>query len=119
MVSDLAPDSVDSREAGRSWGGGRVLFIVMQLFIGLEPDITIGPKALLLRSPRSPRMWDSDLVWLSHVYVLVGDAKNCLLSPHVGLKPHTSLHKDYRGSGHGLELDKTMSCLATSSSMGI
>ncbi|KAG8053165.1 hypothetical protein GUJ93_ZPchr0001g31463 [Zizania palustris] len=130
MVSDPTPDSAVGGEAGRSRGGGGVMFAVPRLFVGLaakrgtdggessrSPTSPLDPKALLLRSPRSPRTWDSEPVGLGLVDVLAGDAKNCLLSPRVGLKPHTSLPKDCGGGGggghSGPELGKTMSCPAT------
>ncbi|KAL5227404.1 hypothetical protein ABZP36_015669 [Zizania latifolia] len=129
MVSDPEPDSAGGGEAGRRRGGGGVLFAVPRLFVGLaakrgpdggessrSPTSPLDPKALLLRSPRSPRTWDSEPVGLGLVDVLAGDAKNCLLSPRVGLKPYTSLPKDCGGGGGGghsrPELGKTMSCPA-------
>ncbi|KAF0897275.1 hypothetical protein E2562_035174 [Oryza meyeriana var. granulata] len=52
-------------EPGRGRGGvdgGRALFAVPRLFVGLdggEPTSPLHPK-----SPWMPRMWDSELVWL-------------------------------------------------------
>ncbi|KAG8045885.1 hypothetical protein GUJ93_ZPchr0008g14185 [Zizania palustris] len=129
MVSDPAADSAAGGEAGRSrGGGGGTLFAVPRLFVGLaakrgldggessrSPTSPLDPKALLLRSPRSPRTWDSEPVGLGLVDALAGDAKNCLLSPRVGLTPYTSLPKDCGGGGCGHtrpELGKTMSCPA-------
>ncbi|GJN05608.1 hypothetical protein PR202_ga23255 [Eleusine coracana subsp. coracana] len=115
MVSDPSPDS--------SSGGGGVaaLFAVPRLFVGFapkrapdgessrSPTSPLDPKALLLRSPRSPRTWDAEL-GRGLVDALAGDNKNCLLSPRLRLKSYASLPKN---CGHSPpELGKTMSCPA-------
>uniref|UniRef100_A0A0E0FH56 FLZ-type domain-containing protein n=1 Tax=Oryza nivara TaxID=4536 RepID=A0A0E0FH56_ORYNI len=123
-------------EAGRvrgGGGGGAALFAVPRLFVGLaakrgagdggepasrSPTSPLDPKALLLRSPRSPRTWwDAEPVGLALAAAADDDAaKNCLLlSPRVGpLKSFASLPKDC-GGGHSPrpgELAKAMSCAA-------
>ncbi|TVU21502.1 hypothetical protein EJB05_31141 [Eragrostis curvula] len=122
MVSDPAPDSSGPRVGGG--GGGAALFAVPRLFVGFapkratdgessrSPTSPLDPKALLLRSPRSPRTWDAEPVGRGLVDALAGDAKNCLLSPRLRLKSYSSLPKDCGGGGgHSQpELGKTMSC---------
>lgn len=123
MVSDPTPDA---SEAGRPRGGA-ALFTVPRLFVGFapkrapdgessrSPTSPLDPKALLLRSPRSPRTWDAEpAAGRGLVDALAGDNKNCLLSPRLRLKSYASLPKDC-GSGGGQsqpELGKTMSCPA-------
>ncbi|GJN32222.1 hypothetical protein PR202_gb20711 [Eleusine coracana subsp. coracana] len=117
MVSDPSSDSSSS-----GGGGGAALFAVPRLFVGFapkrapdgessrSPTSPLDPKALLLRSPRSPRTWDAE-PGRGLVDVLAGDNKNCLLSPRLRLKSYASLPKNCGGGGHSPpELGKTMSC---------
>jgi hypothetical protein len=98
MVSDPSPDSSGG-------GGSAALFAVPRLFVGFAPDgessrsptSPLDPKALLLRSPRSPRTWDAEPAGRGLVDALAGDAKNCLLSPRLRLKSYSSLPKDCGG----------------------
>ncbi|XP_062198327.1 FCS-Like Zinc finger 10-like [Phragmites australis] len=130
MVSDPAPDS-----SGRGWEarprGGAALFAVPRLFVGLapkrapdgessrSPTSPLDPKALLLRSPRSPRTWDAEPLGRGLVDALASDANNCLLSPRLRLKSYSSLPKDGSGGGHSQpELGKTMSCPAPDTAAG-
>ncbi|WVZ72559.1 hypothetical protein U9M48_020997 [Paspalum notatum var. saurae] len=126
MVSDPAPDSSgggggDAARPRSGGGGGAALFAVPRLFVGFaaklapdgessrSPTSPLDPKALLLRSPRSPRPWGAPGL----VDALAGDtAANCLLSPRLRLKSYTSLPKDCGGGGSQPELGKTMSCPA-------
>ncbi|XP_002455061.1 uncharacterized protein LOC8078768 [Sorghum bicolor] len=137
MVSDPVPDSSGSGGAGGGGGGGdarprvgvgsgAALFAVPRLFVGFaakrvapdaessrSPTSPLDPKALLLRSPRSPRMtWGAPGL----VDALAADtavAANCLLSPRLRLvRPHTSPPKDCGGGHSQPELGKTMSCPA-------
>lgn len=128
MVSDPAPDSSGRGGDGRPRGGG-ALFAVPRLFVGFaakrvapdaessrSPTSPLDPKALLLRSPRSPRMtWGAPGL----VDALAADnaAANCLLSPRLRVvRTHSSPPKDCGGPGGGghsqPELGKTMSCPA-------
>ncbi|KAJ1282283.1 hypothetical protein BS78_03G040000 [Paspalum vaginatum] len=122
MVSDPAPDNSGGGggDATRPRGGGAALFAVPRLFVGFaaklapdgessrSPTSPLDPKALLLRSPRSPRPWGAPGL----VDALAGDtAANCLLSPRLRLKSYSSLPKDC-GGGSQPELGKTMSCPA-------
>ncbi|CAO2205362.1 unnamed protein product [Urochloa humidicola] len=127
MVPDPSPDYYSSfsgggGEARPRAGAGAALFAVPRLFVGFaakrpsdgessrSPTSPLDPKALLLRSPRSPRTWGAPGL----VDALAGDATNCLLSPRLRLKSYTSLPKNCGGGGacsqpeHG----KTMSCPA-------
>ncbi|CAD6240101.1 unnamed protein product [Miscanthus lutarioriparius] len=136
MVPDPAPDSSSSGGGGDARprvgvGSGAALFAVPRLFVGFaakraapdaessrSPTSPLDPKALLLRSPRSPRMtWGAPGL----VDALAADAAaaNCLLSPRLRLiRPHSSPPKDcggpvVGGGGHSQpELGKTMSCPA-------
>ncbi|CAO2181145.1 unnamed protein product [Urochloa humidicola] len=124
MVSDPSSDysGGGGGEARPRAGAGAALFAVPRLFVGFaakrpsdgessrSPTSPLDPKALLLRSPRSPRTW----VAPGLVDALAGDATNCLLSPRLRLKSYTSLPKDCNGGGdHSQpELGKTMSCPA-------
>ncbi|XP_062194704.1 FCS-Like Zinc finger 10-like isoform X2 [Phragmites australis] len=125
MVSDPAPVSSGGGGEARPRGGA-ALFAVPRLFVVLapkrapdgessrSPTSPLDPKALLLRSPRSPRTWDTEPVGRGLVDALAGDAKNCLLSPRLRLKSYSSLPKNFGGGGgHSQpELGKTMSCPA-------
>ncbi|PNT70080.1 hypothetical protein BRADI_2g05140v3 [Brachypodium distachyon] len=142
MVSDQGcPGSSSAAAAGGGGdrprvgaGAGGALFAVPRLLVGLaakqraadgggeserSPTSPLDPKALLLRSPRSPRAWDSEPVGLG----LVVDANassgpNPLLSPRLRLKSHcssSSAPKGCGGGGHSQpELGKTttISCPA-------
>ncbi|CAL4965659.1 unnamed protein product [Urochloa decumbens] len=125
MVSDPSSDySGGGGEASARprAGAGAALFAVPRLFVGFaakrpsdgessrSPTSPLDPKALLLRSPRSPRTWGAPGL----VDALAGDATtNCLLSPRLRLKSYTSLPKDCNGGGGSQpELGKTMSCPA-------
>ncbi|KAG2586590.1 hypothetical protein PVAP13_5NG062200 [Panicum virgatum] len=128
MVSDPAPDSSGGEARPRA---GTALFAVPRLFVGFaakrpsdgessrSPTSPLDPKALLLRSPRSPRTWGAPGL----VDALAGDATNCLLSPRLRLKSYSSLPKDCGGGGgySHPELGKTMSCPApdTAAAAGI
>jgi hypothetical protein len=135
MVSDQGPGSAGG-EAARPRGAGGALFAVPRLFVGLaaakrspdgggeserSPTSPLDPKALLLRSPRSPRTWDSEPVGLGLVVDVAlagagGDGAHagpatCLLSPRLRLK---STPKGCGGGGHSQpELGKTVSCPAS------
>ncbi|KAF8705800.1 hypothetical protein HU200_031008 [Digitaria exilis] len=128
MVSDPTPDSTGGGDAGpRAGAGAAALFAVPRLFVGFatkrpydgessrSPTSPLDPKALLLRSPRSPRTWGAPGL----VDALAGDTTttNCLLSPRLRLKSYSSLPKDCGAGGEGggysqPELGKTMSCPA-------
>uniref|UniRef100_A0ACD5VL28 Uncharacterized protein n=1 Tax=Avena sativa TaxID=4498 RepID=A0ACD5VL28_AVESA len=135
MVSDQGPGSAAGGEAARPRGAGGALFAVPRLFVGLaaakrspdeserSPTSPLDPKALLLRSPRSPRTWDAlEPVGLGLVVdvALAGpgggvDNANgtttCLLSPRLRLK---STPKGCGGGCHSQpELGKTVSCPAS------
>ncbi|OEL18180.1 hypothetical protein BAE44_0020800 [Dichanthelium oligosanthes] len=127
MVSDPTPDSSGGGGDARP-RAGVALFAVPRLFVGFaakrpsdgessrSPTSPLDPKALLLRSPRSPRTWGAPGL----VDALAGDTTNCLLSPRLRLKSYSSLPKDCGGGGGGggggghsqPELGKTMSCPA-------
>uniref|UniRef100_A0ACD5VV35 Uncharacterized protein n=2 Tax=Avena sativa TaxID=4498 RepID=A0ACD5VV35_AVESA len=131
MVSDQGPGSAAGGEAARPRGAGGALFAVPRLFVGLaaakrspdgsgeserSPTSPLDPKALLLRSPRSPRTWDAEPVGLGLVVdvALAGsdntNGNTCLLSPRLCLK---SAPKGCGGGGHSQpELGKTVSCPA-------
>ncbi|XP_073357903.1 uncharacterized protein [Aegilops tauschii subsp. strangulata] len=121
-------------------GGGGALFAVPRLFIGLaaakrapdgageserSPTSPLDPKALLLRSPRSPRTWDAEPVGLGLVVDVAlaagadsAAAKTCVLSPRLRLRTHGcagSTTKGCGGGGHSQpELGgKTISCPAS------
>lgn len=128
MVPDpSSPDSSggggDARPRGGGGGGG-ALFAVPRLFVGFaakrvapdgessrSPTSPLDPKALLLRSPRSPRRtWGAPGL----VDALAADtaAANCLLSPRLRLvRQHSSPPKGCGGHSQP-ELGKTMSCPA-------
>jgi hypothetical protein len=121
MVSDPAPDSSGGAGGGEARPrAGAALFAVPRLFVGFaakrpsdgessrSPTSPLDPKALLLRSPRSPRTWGAPGL----VDALAGDATNCLLSPRLRLKSYSSLPKDCGGGYWHPELGKTMSCPA-------
>lgn len=141
MVSDQGPGSAaggaGAGDAARPRGAGGALFAVPRLFVGLaaakrspdgageserSPTSPLDPKALLLRSPRSPRTWDSEPVGLGLVVDVAlsgtgtGDAASaipttCVLSPRLRLK---STPKVCGGGGHSQpELGKTVSCPAS------
>lgn len=115
MVSDPAPDSSGGPR-------GAALFAVPRLFVGFaankrapdggessrSPTSPLDPKALLLRSPRSPRTWGAPGLVDA---LAAGDTANCLLSPRLRLKSYSSLPKDCGGHSQP-ELGKTMSCPA-------
>lgn len=135
MVSDQGPGSTGGDARPR---GGGALFAVPRLFIGLaaakrapdgageserSPTSPLDPKSLLLRSPRSPRTWDSEPVGLGLVVDVAlaagadNAAKSCLLSPRLCLRTHgcTSTTKGCGGGGHSQpELGgNTISCPAS------
>lgn len=142
MVSDQGPGSGGSGGDARprGGGGGGALFAVPRLFIGLaaakrapdgageserSPTSPLDPKALLLRSPRSPRTWDAEPVGLGLVVDVAlaagadsSAAKTCVLSPRLRLRTHGcagSTTKGCGGGGHSQpELGgKTISCPAS------
>ncbi|CAO2185930.1 unnamed protein product [Urochloa humidicola] len=124
MVSDPSSDYSGGGGGEARPRASAALFAVPRLFVGFaakrpsdgessrSPTSPLDPKALLLRSPRSPRTWGAPGL----VDALAGDATNCLLSPRLRLKSYTSLPKDCNGNGNGdhslPELGKTMSCPA-------
>jgi hypothetical protein len=124
MVSDPAavPDSSGGGggEAVRPRAGA-ALFAVPRLFVGFaakrpsdgessrSPTSPLDPKALLLRSPRSPRTWGAPGLVDA---LAAGDSTNCLLSPRLRLKSYSSLPKNCGGGRSPPELGKTMSCPA-------
>ncbi|KAM0829135.1 hypothetical protein ACQ4PT_067047 [Festuca glaucescens] len=140
MVSDQGSGSgaggAGAGDAARPRGAGGALFAVPRLFVGLaatkrspdgggeserSPTSPLDPKALLLRSPRSPRTWDAEPVGLGLVVDAAlagtgGDAASarpttCVLSPRLRLK---STPKGCGGGGHSQpELGKTVSCPAS------
>ncbi|XP_047061349.1 FCS-Like Zinc finger 10-like [Lolium rigidum] len=139
MVSDQGPGSGAGGaggDAARPRGAGGALFAVPRLFVGLaaakrspdgsgeserSPTSPLDPKALLLRSPRSPRTWDAEPVGLGLVVDVAhagagsdGASANpttCVLSPRLRLK---STPKVCGGGGHSQpELGKTVSCPAS------
>ncbi|ONM29404.1 FCS-Like Zinc finger 10 [Zea mays] len=123
MVPDpSSPDSSGGGGDARPRGGGGALFAVPRLFVGFaakrvapdgessrSPTSPLDPKALLLRSPRSPRRtWGAPGL----VDALAADtaAANCLLSPRLRLvRQHSSPPKGCGGHSQP-ELGKTMSC---------
>uniref|UniRef100_A0A453NEF6 Uncharacterized protein n=2 Tax=Aegilops tauschii subsp. strangulata TaxID=200361 RepID=A0A453NEF6_AEGTS len=104
-------------------GGGGALFAVPRLFIGLaaakrapdgageserSPTSPLDPKALLLRSPRSPRTWDAEPVGLGLVVDVAlaagadsAAAKTCVLSPRLRLRTHGCAGSTTKGCGGG------------------